>query len=131
MDRPQPVRTIRLCPRLEEDQMTRIARRALIVGAAMILAGCGSSGMSVSSPSAAASPSISASAAPSASPVASPSPSPTVEPSPSRPPAVHISLPAGWQEVEMAAGRLTAQIEAIEPSNPLIAAAMRQSMTSG
>lgn len=113
-------------------RMRPIARGILVVVATtMILAGCGSTATSAPLLASAAPPGNTASTTPSASPAASPGPSLTAAPSPSSPAAMHVTLPAGWQQVEMTEAALTGMIQTLTPSNPGLAQAMDLMLTSG
>jgi hypothetical protein len=64
---------------------------------------------------------------PTATPAATPSPAPSASEAAA---SVHVDLPKGWQQVQLTAAALNAQIKA-QASNPDLAASYQQLLDSG
>lgn len=122
-------------------QTARLLFASLLVLSALGTAACGSSAASpaasassapsAAAPSATPEPTASPTAAPTASPTAEPTAAPTEAPSASAATSVKVDLPSGWQEVQMTAAALEAQIKAIKATNAQQATALQQILDSG
>jgi hypothetical protein len=112
---------------MPSEQPRRIRRAsfvALVAAGVLAVAACGGN----------ASPSPTAEPSPSPTEAATPEPSdaPTATPDESASTGeLHISLPEGWQEIEMTQEALEAQIEALSASNPELVAPLQQLLDSG
>lgn len=111
-----------------------VARRALFIGVlGLALTGCSGAATPVPAtpaPTQAATPSL----APTSSPTPAPSPSPTAAPTARATAAIQsmkVTLPSGWQNVEMTEASLRAGVDSVAASNPSLAGTLKQLLDSG